>query len=322
MQTIIGVDVGGTLLRAARYDLDLNVLERVEQPTRADLGGEAVLERLYQVIRQVLPESPDTSIGIGVALPGPVDMDKGILIAPPNLPLKDTLIAHLVEQTMGGPVFIGNDADLAALAEHQRGAGRGTRNMIYITVSTGVGGGIIADDRIYTGRGQGGEIGHMVVWPDGPMCGCGKQGHLEAVSSGTGIARAARERLSAGEQSAMSGMVKENLSQVTAKLVGQAAANGDALALEIVTRAGRYLGIGIASLMMLFNPDMFVIGGGVSKLDKLLFDPMHKAVEEYAMHPRYWKDVPIVHAQLGDDVVLTGSAALVKTMTGNNPKTL
>jgi glucokinase len=312
MQTIIGVDVGGTRLRAARYDLELKVLERIEQPTQADLGSEAVLERLYQIVRDVLPEPPDTATGIGVALPGPVDMGKGILIAPPNLPLEDSPIASLVEQAVGGPVFIGNDADLAGLAEHQMGAGRGTKNMIYITVSTGVGGGIIADGRIYAGRGQGGEIGHMVVWPDGPLCGCGKQGHLEAVSSGTGIARAARERLEAGEPSAISDMAAGDLSQVTAELVGQAAADGDALAMSIITRAGHYLGIGIASLMMLFNPEMFVLGGGVSKLDDLLFDPMHKAIQEYTMHPRYWKNVPIVHAQLGDDVVLTGAAALVK----------
>lgn len=312
MQTIIGVDVGGTLLRAARYDLDLNILERVEQPTHAELGSDAVLERLYQTARQVLPKPPDTLVGIGVALPGPVDMDNGILIAPPNLPLKDCPVARLMEQAVGGPVFIGNDADLAGLAEHRMGTGRGTKNMIYITVSTGVGGGIILDGRIYNGRGQGGEIGHMVVNPDGPMCGCGKQGHVEAYSSGTGIARAARERLAAGESSSIATLVGGDLSQVTAKTVGQAAAGGDTLAREIITDAGHYLGVNIASLMMLLNPDMFVIGGGVSKVGPMLFDPMHEAIKKYTMHPGYWEDVPIVRAQLGDDVVLTGTATLVK----------
>jgi glucokinase len=304
-------------LRAARYDLDLNILERVEQPTHAELGSDAVLERLYQTARQVLPKPPDTLVGIGVALPGPVDMDNGILIAPPNLPLKDCPVAHLIEQAVGGPVFIGNDADLAGLAEHRMGAGRGTKNMIYITVSTGVGGGIILDGKIYNGRGQGGEIGHMIVWPDGPMCGCGKQGHLEAFSSGTGIARAARERLTAGETSSITNLVGGDLSQVTAKIVGQAAASGDALARDIITDAGHYLGVNIASLMMLLNPDMFVVGGGVSKLGSMLFDPMHEAIQRYTMHPGYWKNVPIVHAKLGDDVVLTGAAVLVKVMQGD-----
>jgi glucokinase len=317
MQTIISVDVGGTLLRAARYDLNLNSLERVQQATHAEAGREVVLDRLYQTIRRVLPKPPDTAIGVGVALPGPVDMANGILIAPPNLPLKECPVADLIEQAVGGPVFIGNDADLAALAEHRMGAGRGTKNMIYITVSTGVGGGIILDGKIYNGRGQGGEIGHMVVWPDGPMCGCGKQGHLEAVSSGTGIARAARERLAAGEESAITTLVGGDLSQVTSRVVGQAAAGGDGLARAIITNAGHYLGIHIASLMMLLNPDMFVIGGGVSKDGPLLFEPMHEAVEQYAMHPSYWKDIPIVPAQLGDDVVLAGAATLVKVMQGD-----
>lgn len=312
MQIIISVDVGGTLLRAAKYDLDLNPLERVEQPTHAELGSDAVLERLYQITRQVLPKSPDALVGIGVALPGPVDMADGVLISPPNLPLKDCPVVRLIEQAVGGPVFIGNDADLAGLAEHQMGAGRGAKNMIYITVSTGVGGGIILDGEIYNGRGQGGEIGHMVVDPNGPMCGCGKQGHVEAFSSGTGIARIAREQLAAGETSSITNLVGGELSQVTAKIVGQAAASGDKLALDIITDAGRYLGVNIASLMMLLNPDMFVIGGGVSKLGDMLFSPMHEAIQRYTMHPGYWKDIPIVRAQLGDDVVLTGAAALVK----------
>jgi glucokinase len=241
-------------------------------------------------------------------------MDNGILIAPPNLPLKNCPVTSLMEQAVGGPVFIGNDADLAGLAEHRMGAGRGTKNMIYITVSTGVGGGIILDGKIYNGRGQGGEIGHMVVGPDGPLCGCGKQGHLEAFSSGTGIARIARERLATGEPSSITALVGGDLSQVTAKVVGQAAINGDTLACDIIRDAGRYLGVNIASLMMLLNPDMFVIGGGVSKLDSLLFEPMHEAIRHYTMHPGYWENVPIVRAQLGDDVVLTGTAVLVKVM--------
>jgi glucokinase len=312
MQTIIGVDVGGTLLRAARYDLNLSLLERVQQPTLADLGRSSVLERLYQVIRQVLPKPPDTLVGIGVALPGPVDTANGVLIAPPNIPLEETPIARLVEQAVGGPVFIGNDADLAGLAEHQMGAGRGTKNMIYITISTGIGGGIIVGGNICNGQGQGGEIGHMIVWPDGPICGCGKQGHLEAVASGTGMARSVRERLSAGEQSTIREMVGGDLAQVTAKIIGQAAADGDALALDVIRTAGHYLGITIASLMMLLNPDMFVLGGGVSKLGSMLFEPMHQAIRQYTMHSRYWENVAIVPAQLGDDVTLCGAAALVK----------
>ncbi len=317
METIIGVDVGGTLLRAARYDLDMNLLERTEQLTLAELGQDAVLERLYETITQVLPEPPDELLGIGVALPGPLDAEGGILFNPPNLPFQENLpISYLIEQAVGGPVFIGNDADLAGLAEHQLGAGRGTRSMIYMTISTGIGGGVILNGQVYSGRGLAGEVGHMVVWPDGPLCGCGRHGHLEAISSGTAIARIARERLAGGALSSITELVGGDLTQVTAKVVGEAAQAGDPLALEIVTQAGRYLGIHIASLMALLNPDMFVLGGGVTKLGDLLFKPMHEAIHEYALHPRYWENCPIVTAQLGSDVGLIGAAALVKMKIG------
>jgi len=213
---------------------------------------------------------------------------------------------------VGGPVFIGNDADLAGLAEYTLGAGKGYRSMVYITISTGIGGGVILNGKLQTGRGQGGEFGHMVVDPDGPLCGCGRYGHLESVASGTGIANIARQRLSDGEQSMLHDIVEGDLSRISAKVVSEAAKQGDALALEIITNAGRYLGVNIASVMMLLNPDVFVIGGGLTKIGDLLFDPMHEAIRKYTMHPRYWENTPVVTAQLGADVGLVGAAALVR----------
>src|SRR5690554_1165468 len=316
MKSIIGVDVGGTLLRAARYDENLNQLERVEQPTLASRGRDVVLDRLYETIRQVLPERPEDLLGIGIALPGPLDVQAGVLIAPPNLPLRDIPIVELVEQNVGGPVFIGNDADLAGLAEFTRGAGLGTSTMIYMTLSTGIGGGVIVDGKLRIGRGQGGEVGHMVIVPDGPMCGCGRRGHVEAVASGTAIARIARERLQAGESSLVRDLVEGDLERVSAKVVAEAARAGDAMAREIFTQAGRYIGAHIASLMMLLNPDMFVLGGGLTKAGPLLFDPLHEAVREYAMHPRYYENTAIVRAQLGGEVGLVGAAAFVRQRLG------
>jgi glucokinase len=312
MQTIIGVDVGGTLLRAARFDQDLNLLDRAQQDTLAKKGPDVVLDRLTETIRQVLPENPGDLYGIGLAMPGPLDPEHGILIAAPNLPFHNTPIGKLVQQACGGPVFLGNDADLAGLAEYNRGAGRGTRSMIYITISTGIGGGLILDGKLHTGRGQGGEIGHMVLDPNGPTCGCGHRGHLEALASGTAIARIARERLNAGVESSLREKVGGDLTQVSARLVGDAALEGDPMAVEIITQAGRYVGIEIASLMMLLNPDMFVLGGGVTRLGNLLFEPMNEAIREYAMHERFWQGIPIKPAELGDDVGLIGAAALVK----------
>jgi glucokinase len=221
-----------------------------------------------------------------------------------------------VHQAVGGKVFIGNDADLAGLGEHLMGAGRGVRHLLYITVSTGVGGGIIIDGRPYSGKGQGAEIGHMIVKPDGPLCSCGKQGHLEALSSGKAMAREAVARLEAGAESLIRDSVGGDLTQVNGEHISQAAHRGDPLAREIVREAGHYLGVAIASLMAILNPEMFVIGGGVAKIGDLLFDPMWEAIKEYCFHERYWKDIPIVTSQLGDDVGLVGAAGLVKVMKG------
>lgn len=317
MKELIGVDVGGTLLRAARFDSDLNLLERTEQPTLSHEGTDVVLERLYEVIRQVMPESPETLDGIGVALPGPIDAEAGVLIAPPNIPLPNSPIRDLIQKAVGGKVFIGNDADLAGLAEHQMGAGRGVRHLVYLTVSTGVGAGIIIDGKPYSGHGQGAEVGHMVVQPGGPPCGCGKPGHFESMSSGPALARDARTRLEGGAESLIRDMVGGDLNRVTGEVVGDAAKQGDPLARDVVRQAGEYLGIAIASLMVILNPEKFVIGGGVAKIGDLLFDPMWEAIKTYCFHERYWKNVEIVPAELGADVGLVGAAALVKVMKGS-----
>lgn len=315
MKQIIGVDVGGTHLRAARFDSELNLIERAEQPTNRELGQDSVLERLYQTIQQVMPDDPKDVAGIGVGVPGPVDPQTGVVISPPNLPFKGELpIRNLIHNAVGGKVIVGNDADAAGLAEHQLGAGRGTRNMIYITVSTGVGGGVIVEGKPTSGQGLGGEIGHMVVEPGGPICGCGRRGHLEAVASGTAIANLARERVAAGEASALTALDGGDLERIDARLVGEAAQQGDALALSIVTSAGRYLGVTIASLIMLLNPEMFVLGGGLLGLGNLLLDPMHEAIQEYVMTERHWKETRIEKAQLGKDTGLYGAAALVRVM--------
>lgn len=311
MQTIIGVDIGGTLLRAALFDTQLSMLERAQQETRASEGIDAVLERLYETITQVLPEDMDSLLGIGIATPGPLDAKQGVVLQTPNLPFLETPLQGLVHERFRVPVYVGNDADLAGLAEYMMGAGQGASTLVYMTISTGVGGGIIIDNKPLIGGGLAGEIGHMVIDPHGPLCGCGHPGHLEAFSSGTGIARNARRRLEAGEPSMLRDMCGGQVERVTAREVGEAAQKGDALALEVVTEAGHYLGAAIASLMSLLNPDIFVLGGGVTKIGDLLFDPLHKAVQTYALHERYWRNTPIVLAKLGEDVGLVGGAALV-----------
>jgi glucokinase len=310
MSTIIGVDVGGTLLRAARFDTEFNILERRERSTHAERGREVVLERLIDLIEEVMPEERGDLLGIGITAPGPLDAQQGVVIAPPNLPWDNMPLVERIEQALGVRVWLGNDADLAGLAEHRLGAGRGYHNMVYMTISTGIGGGIIINDDLLTGCGLAGEVGHMPMVPDGPLCGCGHPGHLEAVASGTGIARIARERLASGEESAILGLVNGDLGAVDARIVGQAAQKGDKLALEIVQRAGFYIGMVIASLMHVLNPEIFVLGGGLTNMGDMLFDPIRESVRLHAMHPRYWENTPIVLAELGQDVGLKGTAVL------------
>ncbi len=320
MKTIIGVDVGGTWLRAARYDIDLKPQAHARNTSYPEKGkkpeGEEaariVFERLVATIRTVIPERKEDVLGIGVVLPGPVDAKTGILIAPPNLPFRNAPIRQMLQDALDIPVFIGNDADLAGLAEHQHGAGAGSDVMIYITVSTGVGSGIIIHGEPFSGRGQGGEAGHIVVAPDGPMCSCGRQGHLEAVAAGSGMERIVKNRIAAGESSSILDLAGGDPVEIKAEMITRAAQQGDALGLEIITQAGRYLGIAIASLMVLFNPDKFVLGGGVTDAGDLLLKPMHAAIQKYAMNKLYWENTPIVMAKLDKDVGLIGAASLVK----------
>jgi len=312
MATTIGADVGGTLLRAARFDDDMTMLERVERESLAEEGSDAVIDRLIELLQQVLPEDPDELAGVGVAVPGPLDSVNGIVLKTPNLPWRDVPLAQILGDALGYTVRLGNDADTAGLAEHRLGAGKGTRHMIYMTISTGIGGGIIDSGRLIIGGGLGGEVGHITVDPNGPQCGCGQFGHLESLASGTAIANIARQRLAAGAKSSLLDSVHGDLKKISAKTVGEAALAGDAFSIELVQEAGRYIGIGIASLMHLFNPERFVLGGGVTRIGDLLFDAIRQSAKDHVMHPRYAENTPIVPAELGKDVGLMGAAILVE----------
>ncbi len=310
---IIGVDIGGTRLRAARFSPAGQMLRRESALTCVDEGRDAVLERLYRLIERVLPESGEEIIGIGLAVPGPLNPYTGVIIDAPNMPgWVNVPLRDLVAERFGQPVYIGNDANLAALGEHRFGAGQGYNDVIYLTISTGIGSGIITDGRMLLGRdGLGAEAGHIVVEPDGPRCGCGGYGHLEAVASGTALGRQAAALVAAGRAPAIAALAGGDPARVTAEIVGKAALAGDPIARELVTRAARYIGQGITTLLHLFNPGIVILGGGVTQLGDLLFEPVRARVRELAMSPVYWENTPIVQAALGDDVGLLGALALV-----------
>ena len=311
---IIAVDLGGTQARAALCDADGKILRPpFKQSANAEGGVEAVYQSVIDSIRHVALDFSRVR-GIGFGAPGPLDPWHGIILEAPNLagmtnfPMKDRL-----QKDFGVPVFGGNDANLAALGEHRFGAGRGVAHMIFITISTGIGGGIIADNKLFLGwRGFAGEVGHQTIDANGPICNCGNIGCLEVMAAGPAIERDARAALRAGRQSKMNTLVGGNIDQVTGAIISQAARAGDVLANEIYDRAGFYIGLGLVSLLHNFDTQLFVIGGGVAiHAWDLIYPKMSETLTKHAF-PSMSKGVRIVPAQLGDDVVLLGAAALVK----------
>jgi glucokinase len=217
-----------------------------------------------------------------------------------------------LEEHFGVKAFLDNDANLAGLAEYRFGAGKGHHHVLYLTVSTGVGGGVIADNKLLQGHhGLAAELGHIIVDPNGPLCSCGFAGHLEAYSSGPAIVKYVLEELESGIRSSMKRDV--NLS---AKDIAEAAHQGDELAIKAFQRAGEYLGIGVASMLHSFDPSIVIFGGGVSQVGNLLFDSFHKSLKERVFHPRYLDGLVITKAQLGDDAGLLGARALAEMKLG------
>lgn len=307
---IVGIDLGGTQIRACLADMRGNILYQARQPTLAREGLQSVLDRMEQEVAQVLRDIKHNDVlGIGIASPGPLDPRTGVVIAPPNLPGWDNVpLRDIISQKFALPVFVNNDANLAALAEYRFGAGQGALDMVYLTISTGIGGGIICGGQLLLGaHGLAGEPGHTTVDPAGPRCNCGNVGCLECISAGPAIARHAAGLIRQGQGSSLS-EVLDSGTELTAEMVGKAAQEGDQVALQAVERAAHYLGIGVLNLIHIFDPDIVILGGGVSKLGSLLFEPVRAWVCEHAMTP-VQRQTPIVPAALGDEVGLLGAVA-------------
>ncbi len=311
---IIAVDLGGTQLRAARYDKDLNLLQRESALTRAELGPQYTIDRMKSYIERVMPARRSDVRGIGISSPGPLNPATGVIIAPPNLPgWHNVPLADLISAEFGLPVYIGNDANVAALAEASKGAAQGCRHVVYITVSTGIGSGVISDGKLVTGRaGLAAELGHIPIIIDD-----GKVSSVELEAAGPAIARHAKAALEAGASSLIYDMIQGDLSKIDARAVGAAAAKGDKLATQCLAHAGRMIGMGIVTALLLFNPEVVVIGGGVAKTGDLLFAPMRQAVDDHILDGAFTADLRIERAELGDDVALVGAAALVATAGGS-----
>jgi glucokinase len=317
---VVGIDLGGTKISTALVDNAGRVIAYDYRETHASEGPEAVIGRMLDAARGVMTRAgvtPAQVAAVGIGAPGPLDIDAGVVVAPPNLPGWDYVpLRQLVEDALGITTFLENDANAAALGEHRFGAGRGTAHMIYVTVSTGIGGGLILDGKLYHGAdGMAGEIGHVTIMPYGPHCGCGNRGCLEALASGTAIARQARESVVRGVPTLMADLAGGDAKRITAKLVAEAASQGDVEAQEILAEAMNYLGIGMANLVDLFNPQLIVIGGGLTNIGEALFGPVRRAIDRRALRSLAQR-VRVVPAALGDKVGVLGAAAVALAQIG------
>ena len=314
---LVGVDLGGTTIKLAFISVYGEILHKWEIPTNISEKGKYITVDIAKAIDeklQELGEQKSKLAGLGMGAPGPVHMATGLIYEAINLGWKDYPLKDLLEVETGLPVVVDNDANIAAIGEMWKGAGEGAKDIVCVTLGTGVGGGVIANGEVVHGvSGAGGEIGHITVLPEGGApCNCGKTGCLETVASATGIVRLAKEALQSSKDEGELRSRWNEAGAVTAKDVFDAARNGDAFAQSILDRVASYLGLAIANFSNALNPEKVVIGGGVSKAGDVLLQPVQKYFEKYAF-PRVAKSTKLAIATLGNDAGVIGGAWLVKT---------
>ena len=301
MKTYLAIDFGGTRSRAALFDAELRLLRRAEAPSEVAAGMAAGIKGLIDLGASLLDDGMRPT-AIGIAAPGPLDAERGFIISARTLPgwSNAPLSSAISGAFDNAPTFMQNDGNLGALAEYHRGAGQGADPMIYLTISTGLGGGAIIDGSLFSGwRSHAIEPGHMrLSLPDG------SHRRLEELVSGTALGDWARQRLRTSDRASS----LRQLSVVDGGAVGAAAQAGDALALDIVAQAGRWLGLALVNLLHLFNPAAIVIGGSASKLGDLLLDPARAIIGEHILHEDFYYDGLIRPAAFTDDVCLIGAA--------------
>ena len=315
---VVGIDIGGTKLAAVVADKDGRILQKVRKPTESEKGPQHAVQLLLGMVDEVLGlgelNRKDIS-GIGVSCGGPLDTKTGIIYSPPNLPGWDALpLKDMIESEFHIPTVIENDANASALAEARFGGGRGYDYVLYMTMSTGIGGGIVANGKIYHGANDSaGEVGHQILLPDGPLCGCGQYGCLEALCSGPSIARRAQEAIGDQPHTQILGLVEGQVNRVRSEHVLQAAREGDALAMALVEETAYYMGWGIANLVNILNPQIVLLGTIAVAAGDLLLDPIRRTVTAMAMQ-RPLEAVKIMPAELGDSI---GDLAAISLVIGN-----
>jgi len=318
---IIGLDLGGTKISAGAISEDGQHVHGIRSvPTQAELGAEGIVDRIVAVIEGVIADTiNETSVtrkdflGIGIGAPGPLDRDEGIVVVAPNLGWRDFPLRNRITSRLKLPATLDNDANCATVGEWWLGAARGGRNVVGITIGTGIGGGLIFDGELYHGASDvAGEIGHTTIDVNGRLCKCGNYGCLEAYASGPAIATRAREALIREDTaSLLPSMVDGQLEKITAEIVYTAAKKGDGLANEIVRDTARYLGAGIATLLNVVNPDVVVVAGGVTAAGDALFVPLRTEARRRAFTPAV-NACRIVPGELPGTAGVVGAVATFK----------
>lgn len=309
----LGLDLGGTKILTGLADSEGKIITRSRRDTEADLGEDKIIENMVATIKDVMNKGGVTADEIktlGIGSPGPLDSKKGIIIENANLPWKNVALVEKMESALGIRTLLQNDANAAALGEKWFGAGKSVDNMVYITISTGIGGGAIIDKVLFTGINDNAcEIGHTVIDPNGPLCGCGNHGCLESFSSGTSIGKRAREAAAAGESKEMLDLADNIIEDIDAVICAQAAYQGDQVAKDIFKNAGYHLGIGLGNVVNIFNTEMIILGGGVMKASDLFLDEAIKTMEDIALAGSL-EMVTVKEAELGSDIGLMGAIAV------------
>jgi glucokinase len=314
VELVIGVDLGGTKLLAGAIDEKLGVHHRVHRPVPAD-DLTALLDAIASAVTELREAVATTGnvTAVGYGIPCLIDRRAGLAASSNHLPIEGVAFAEVMAERVGLPAYVDNDANAAMLAEHRLGAARHARNAVMLTLGTGIGGGLIVEHQLYRGsRGAAAELGHVVVWADGPACGpgCPGRGCLEALASGRALEREARAAALEYRESALGRMAAEGR-EITGPAVTELAHDGDEVAREVLAGVGQWLGIGIAGFVNVFDPDVVVIGGGVIAGGDLLLEPARRALAERVL-PMAGREVPVRPAHFGAESGMLGAALMAR----------
>ena len=310
----IGADLGGTKMLVGAVSGEGEVRSRSTQSTH-ERTVEQILDTLEAELRKAMEATPGT-VGIGLGVPATIDRDRGIAISAVNLPLIDVPVRDLIGERVGVPTFVDNDANCAALAEHRFGAGRGSSNVVLLTIGTGIGGGLVLGGQLYRGSsGAAAELGHIVIDENGPRCqgNCPNRGCVEALASGTALGREGRAAATRNPDSALGKLLADG-TEIDGRAVTDAALEGDAVARDTVALIGRRIGVALSSLANIFEPDLFVLGGGVMRAGELLLEPARQELRVRALPPQ--NETRVVAAQLGPEAGMIGAATMALEEVG------